>query len=171
MSTIDDETGEEAQSFGDRVAAAANATASLARTRLAIFKEEFSVKAAFAAKGMGAAAAAGAFAVAMILMLGALLVALFAALFHSLILGILAALVLYGAAAGGLGWMAWKSFSQVKPDEFPVTSAELAKDIAAVQSALQHDDDESPGDDDFEPPEPDSGQVDDLERRLRAGAE
>jgi Putative Actinobacterial Holin-X, holin superfamily III len=168
MSTIDDETGEEARSFGDRVAAAANATASLARTRLAIFKEELSVKAVFAAKGLGAAAAAGAFAVAMILMLGALLVALFAALFHSLILGILAALVFNGAVAGGLGWMAWRALSQVKLDDFPATSAELAKDVAAVKSALERDD--TP-DDDFVPPEPDSGSVEDLERRLRAGAE
>ncbi len=169
MSTIDDETGEEARSFGDRVAAAANATASLARTRLAIFKEELSVKAALAGKGMAAAAAAGALAVAMILMLGALLVALFAALFHSLILGILAALVLYGVAAGVLGWMAWKALSQVKPDDFPVTSAEIEKDFAAMRSALEADD--LPDDDDFVPPEPDSGQVEDLERRLRAGAE
>jgi len=168
MSTIDDETGEETRSFGDRVAAAANATASLARTRLAIFKEELSVKAALAGKGLVAAAAAGALAVAMILMLGALLVAVFAALFHSLILGILAALVVYGAAAGVLGWMAWKALSQVKPDEFPVTSAEMAKDVAAVRSAFE---DEAPDDDDFVPPEPDSGQVEDLERRLRAGAE
>src|SRR5262245_59311333 len=168
MSTIDDETGEEARSFGDRVAAAANATASLARTRLSIFRAELHVKAALAGKGLGAAVAAGAFAVAMILMLGALLVALFAALFHSLILGILAALILYGAAAGALGWMAWKALSQVKPDEFPVTSAEIAKDVAAVRSALEE---EVPDDDDFVPPEPDSGQVDDLERRLRAGAE
>jgi uncharacterized membrane protein YqjE len=167
MSTIDDETGEEARSFGDRVAAAANATASLARTRLAIFKEELSVKAALAGKGLAAAAAAAAFAGAVILMLGALLVALFAALFHSLILGILAALVVYGAAAGVFGWMAWKALSQVKPDEFPVTSAEIAKDVAAVRSALE---DEAP-DDDFVPPEPDSGSVEDLERRLRAGAE
>jgi hypothetical protein len=169
MSTIDDETGEEARSFGDRVSAAANATASLLRTRLAIFKEELSVKAVFAGKGMAAVAAAAAFAVAMILMLGALVVAIFAALFHSLILGILAALVLYGAAAGVLGWMAWKWFSQVKPDDFPVTSAEIEKDVAAVRSALEPD--ETPDDDDFVPPEPDSGQVDDLERRLRAGAE
>jgi uncharacterized membrane protein YqjE len=166
MSTIDDETSEEARSFGERVAAAANATASLARTRLAIFKEELSVKAVLAGKGLAAAAVAGAFAVAMILMLGALLVALFAALFHSLILGILAALVIYGAAAGGLGWIAWKALSQVKPDEFPATSAEIAKDLAAVRSALQ---DEVPDHDDFVPPEPDSGQVEDLERRLRAG--
>jgi len=168
MSTIDDDTGEEARSFGSRVGAAANATAALAKTRLAIFKEELAVKAVLAGKGLGAAAAAGAFAVAMILMLGALLVALFAALFHSLILGILAALVVYGAAAGGLGWMAWKALSRVKPDEFPVTSAEIAKDVAAVRSALEE---EVPDDDDFEPTEPDSGQVDDLERRLRAGAE
>src|SRR5262249_21910619 len=89
MSTIDDDSGEEARSFGERVSAAANATASLARTRLAIFKAELSVKAALAAKGFGAAAAAAAFVVAMIMMLGALVVALFAALFHSLILGIL----------------------------------------------------------------------------------
>lgn len=169
MSTFDDETGEEARSFGERVAAAANATASLARTRLSIFKAELGVKAIFLGKGLGAAAAAGAFAVAMILMLGALLVALFAALFHSLILGILAAVVLYGAAAGGLGWMAWKMLSQVKPDEFPVTSAELARDVAAVKSALEPDD--APDGDDFVPPEPDSGSVEDLERRLRAGVE
>ena len=169
MSTFDDETGEEARSFGDRVAAAANATASLARTRLSIFKAELSVKAVLAAKGLGAAAAAGVFAVAMILMLGALLVAVFAALFHSLILGILAALVFNGAIAGGLGWMAWKALSQVKPDEFPITSAEIAKDLAAVKSALERN--ETPDDDDYVPPEPDSGSVEDLERRLRAGVE
>ncbi len=168
MSTIDDETGEEARSFGNRVSAAANATASLARTRLAIFKEELSVKAALAGKGLGAAVAAAAFAGAMILMLGALLVALFAALVHSLILGILAALVVYGAAAGVLGWMAWKALSQVKADEFPATSTEIAKDVAAIRSALG---DEAPDDGDFVPPEPDSGSVEDLEQRLRAGAE
>jgi len=169
MSTIDDETGEESRTFAERVGAAGNAAASLARTRLAIWKAELGVKAEFAAKGIAAASVAAVLVVAMLLMLAALLVALFAALFHSLILGILAALILYGAGAGLLGWMAWKAFSQVKPDEFPRTSAELRKDVEAIRTALRTE--EGPYDDTPASPEPDSGQVEDLERRLRAGAE
>jgi len=170
MSRTDDEiTGEEPQSIRDRVAAAANAAASLVRTRLAIFGEELSIKAALAGKGLAAAALAGALGVGMLLLLAALLAAIFAALFHSLILGILTAMLLYGAGAGLLAWKAWTTLSQVRPTEFRATATEIAKDLAAVRSALECEED--PGSEALVAAEPDSGQIEDLERRLRAGAD
>lgn len=170
MKRIDEETSaDESRSLRDRVAAASRAAAALARTRLAIFGEEFSAKAGFAGKGLAVGAAAGALGVAVLLLLAALIAAIFTALFHSLILGILAAMLLYAIGTGLLGWMAWSMLSKVRPSEFPATQAELSKDLAAVRSALGSEADLDVPTAPVE--EPDSSQVEDLERRLRAGAE
>jgi predicted lipid-binding transport protein (Tim44 family) len=170
MKRIEDEpSGDESRSLRDRVASAARAAATLARTRLEIFGEEFSVKAGFAGKGLAAGVLAGALGIGVVLLLAALIAAIFTAIFHSLILGILAAMLLYAIGAGLLGWMAWTMLSKVRPSEFPATQAELSKDLAAVRSALRSEEGLAAAADAVE--EPDSSQVEDLERRLRAGAE
>jgi uncharacterized membrane protein YqjE len=165
--------------WSERFAGLAAAAQSLVATRLAIFEEEAGVKARHFGKGLAGVAVAAAFAFGATLLLAALLAAVLAQIFGSAALGILGAMVIYLLVAGGAGWWAWKSFSQVKPTEFPATRTELARDVDALRAALAQDPDPEEG----PPPEDDSpsdggnrsgdaeGDVSDLEARLRAGAE
>jgi len=164
------------RAWTDRFAGLAGAAQSLVATRLAIFEEEFNLKALLFGKGLAALAVAAAFGLGATLMLAALLAALLAQLFGNFALGILGAMVIYGAVAAGAGYFAWKRFVEVKPTEFPTTSRELARDVDAIRAALARDPDPEEG------PEPDDmrenddrdpeGEVRDLEARLRgAGAE
>jgi uncharacterized membrane protein YqjE len=169
--------------WGERLADLTATAQSLVATRLAIFEAEAGVKAGFFGKGLAGTAIAAAFAFAATLLLAALLAAVLAQVFGNAALGILGAMVVYLAVAGGAGWFAWKSFSQVKPTEFPATRGELARDMDAIRAALAQDPhpDEGPSPDDFSPDDdrPDDrrgdedpeGEVRDLEARLRAGAE
>ena len=162
--------------WGERLADLTANAQSLVATRLAIFETEAQVKARFFGKGLAGAVIAGAFAFGATLLLAALLAAVLAQVFGNAALGILGAMVIYLAVAGGAGWWAWKAFSQVKPTEFPATRRELARDMDAVRAALAQDPDpeEGPGPDDVLPedrPDDSEGEVRDLEARLRAGAE
>jgi len=162
------------RSWRDRVAGLAEIAQSVIATRLAIFEQEFNTKAALLGKGFAAVTAAAALAVVALLLLAALLAALFSQLFHNVALGILVSMLLYAGAAAWAGYFAWKSFSQIKPTEFPATSRELARDAEAIRAALAQDPDPEEG------PDPDmrndgrpeaERDVSDLEARLRAGAE
>lgn len=165
------------RTWSERLAGLAGTAQSLVATRLAIFEEEFNVKALLFGKGLAALAAAAAFGLGATLMLAALLATLLAQLFGNLSLGILGALVVYGAVAAGAGYFAWKRFSEVKPKEFPATSRELARDVDAIRAALARDPDPEDGPDADEPLPYDrggdesEGDVRDLEARLRAGVE
>jgi len=155
------------RSWRERLAEAAAAGRVLIATRLEIFQEEAAAKAVFAAKGLVGFVIAAAFGVGALLLAAALLAAVLAKLTNSVVLGILLAVVLYGAGAGVAAWLGWKSISKVKPFEFPAVSAEIARDAAAISEALA-------------PPEPiehvgpisgDDAAVADLEERLRRGSE
>lgn len=171
-----------ARRWGERLADLTATAQSLVSTRLAIFEVEAGVKARFFGKGLAGATIAAAFAFGATLLLAALLAAVLAQVFGNAALGILGAMVIYLAVAGVAGWWAWKSFSQVKPTEFPATRGELARDMEAIRAALARDhpedgtspDDVSPDDDlspDEEGGEESEGEIRDLEARLRAGAE
>jgi uncharacterized membrane protein YqjE len=170
-----------ARRWGARLAGLASTAQSLFATRLEIFEAEAGVKARLFGKGLAGAAIAAAFAFGATLLLAALLAAVLAQVFGNAALGILGAMVIYLGVAGGAGWWAWKSFSQVKPTEFPATKSELARDVDAIRAALAQDPhpDEGPSPDDASPDDErpdDRGEdpevdVRDLEARLRAGAE
>jgi uncharacterized membrane protein YqjE len=167
--------GESGRRWSDRLAQLADSAASLVATRLAIFEEELGVKTRLFGKGLAGAGIAAAFALGATFLFAALLAALLAQLFGNVALGILAAMAIYLAVAGAAGYWAWKSFSQVHPTEFPATRRELARDADAVRAALAQDPDPeegpSPGASDEEGVEDAEGEVQDLEARLRAGAE
>ncbi|HEY3204852.1 MAG TPA: phage holin family protein [Thermoanaerobaculia bacterium] len=159
---------EEERSWRDRLTGLIDVTQALLQTRVAIFREEMGEKALFASKGLVAMAVAGALGVGALLLLAALLAALFAALFKSVVLGILAALIVYGAGAGLAGFLGWRALSRVRPLEFHATSEELASDWEAVRSSLHPEPEEAlapvaGGDEGRE--------IEDLEKRFRSGAE
>src|SRR5215470_3943691 len=127
---------EDERGLRDHLADVSTAASRLLATRLAIFREELSVKAVLVARGFAFTVAAAAMAVGTLLMAAALLAAVFAKLFGSLILGILATVVLYGAGAGGAAYAAVRALTRAKPFEFPATGAELARDRETIAAAL-----------------------------------
>jgi uncharacterized membrane protein YqjE len=166
------EAGEtEMGSWADRLGNAAAQAGDLLKTRLEIFREEAVQKAEHAARGATGMAIGIGLAACALMLLAALIVALLTKLFGSLIVGILGAFVIYAVGAVLFGLQAWKSFARVRPGEFPATRDELLRDAEAVRDALSIGVSEEP--DDGAPP-PDSrgeSEVEDLEARLRAGAE
>lgn len=164
------------RTWAERLAGLAGAAQSLIATRLEIFQAELEVKTRDLGKGLAGFFVAAAFGFGAMLLLAALLAAALAKLFGSVVLGILAAMLLYAAGAAAAGYFGWKALSQVKPTEFPATSRELARDADAISAALMQDADPEEGPEDPYVPTP-SGDVDseidvrDLEARLREGAE
>jgi uncharacterized membrane protein YqjE len=164
------------RSWGERIAALADTVQGLLSTRLAIFQAELDEKARHFGKGLVGVGLATAFGFGATLLFAALLAAMFAAIFHSAVLGILSAMVLYLAGAAAFGWFAWKSLSRVEPSRFPATARELSLDAQAIRAALARDPDPEDG---FEPGDSgedgfrneSEGDVRDLEARLRAGVE
>jgi len=161
---------EEERTWRDRAARVAHSARALVATRLAILREELDAKADLFGKGLGAVAAAAALGVGALLLFAALLSAVLSQLFHNVALGILAAMLIYAAGAAVAGRIGWKALSRVQPTEFPATRRELARDFDTISAALAPEpepEDEPPPQD----PPPDEGEVEDLEARLRAGAE
>ena len=160
---------EHAWGLREHVADVSAAASRLIATRLAIFREELSVKAVFAAKGFAFVVVAAAMAVGTLLALAALIAALFARLFDSWILGIPATVVLAGAGAGGAAWAGARALLRVKPFDFPATTEELSRDRATLSAALAPEAPETEAIDDTAAPR--EVPVDDLEGRFRAGSE
>jgi hypothetical protein len=162
---------EEGKTWAERFAEAAESARALLDTRLQIFREEASAKAAFAAKGVLAIAIAATLGFGALLLLAALLSAVFAQLFGNVALGILAAVVVYAAGTAAAGWFGWKAMTRVKPTEFPATTGELSEDWKAVRAALTaqaEPDENASGSGDQAIDERD---VQALEQRLRVGSE
>ncbi len=161
---------EEARSWADRTAGLAAAAQSLFSTRLAIFREEIAGKASLAARGLAAVAVAAALGVGALLLFAALLAAVLAKLFGSVALGILAAMLIYAAGVAVAGRIAWKALSNVRPNEFPATGRELARDFEAIRASLatEPEDDDEGGSSGLEP---DEVEVESLEARLRGETE
>ena len=108
--------GEESErDWRDRLGEILSIARGLLATRLAIFREEATGKIVLAARGLVAVAVALALIVGALLLAAALLAAVLAKLTNSVVLGILLAVVLYGAGAAAAGWMAFKSLSQRPP--------------------------------------------------------
>lgn len=158
-----------------RLAVVADAWSALIQTRVAIFREELSVKAVLLAKGAVAVVLALGLAAGVLLLLAALLAALLTQWFGNLALGILGALVVYGAGAAFAAMAAYKWLTRVQPLEFPASESELRRDWSAVQAAWapepEADGDEPParGPEGAAGPAEDRGES--LEERYRAGAE
>ena len=160
---------EDERGWRDRFGEVTAAGQMLLATRLAILREELSGKAAFAARGIVAVAIAAALGIGALLLLAALLAALLAGLFKSVVLGILAAVILYAAGASVAAVLGWRALTRVRPLEFPAVAEELARDWDAITATLSPE------------PGPDSGSeradedsqepIDDIEERFRAGAE
>jgi len=140
----------------------------LLATRLAILREELAGKARLAAIGIAAMVVAAALGIGALLLAAALIAALFAKLTNSVVLGILAAVVLYGVGAGVAAWLGIQKLSRVRPSEFPATSAELSRDWQAISTALAP---ETPSDPDDAVPPGEAKAVADLEERLRGGTQ
>lgn len=159
---------DEERGWRDRLGEVSAAGRALLGTRLAILKEELSVKAVLAARGLAVIVVAGALAVGALLLAAALLAAVLAKLTNSVVLGILAAVVLYAAGAIAAAWYGWKTLSRVRPFEFPAASEEVARDVRAIVATLapepEADDDEFAGSED-------ETAVAEMEERLRAGTE
>jgi len=170
----------------DRLESATRAARALFATRAAIFKEELAEKGSLFGKAAVGLTIAALFGVLALLLLTALVAALFARLFGGPVAGITAALVLYLLIAGAAGFFGWKSLSRVRPFDFPVTRDEIRRDLDAVRKEAPSPDEGPaspdalaaerasirPGEgDDDEEDEEDEMRTADLEERLRAGSE
>ncbi len=166
--------GEESErDWRDRLGEILSIARGLLATRLAIFREEATGKIVLAARGLVAVAVALALIVGALLLAAALLAAVLAKLTNSVVLGILLAVVLYGAGAAAAGWMAFKSLSQVRPFEFPSSTGELEQDWKAIDAALAPlpEPDGEDGEEHGSWPAGGEEEIADLEERLRRGTE
>ena len=168
----------------DRLASATRAARSLLTTRAAIFREELAEKGSLFGKAAVGLSIAAVFGVLGLLLLTALVAALFARLFGGPIAGITAALVLYFAVAGAAAYLGWRSLSRVKPFDFPVTRDEIRRDLEAVREEAPSPD-EGPANPDalaaergsirpgevVDEDEVEETETGDLEERFRAGSE
>jgi len=128
----------------ERLASATRAGRALLATRAAIFKEELAEKGSLFGKAAVGLSIAAVFGVLALLLLTALVAALFASLFGGPVAGITAAFALYLLIAGGAGYLGWRSFSRVRPFDFPVTRDEIRRDLDAVSEEAPEPD-EGPG--------------------------
>ncbi|HWZ85909.1 MAG TPA: phage holin family protein [Thermoanaerobaculia bacterium] len=159
---------DEERGWRDRFEEVFAAARALLATRLAILQEELSAKAVIAARGLAFVVAAAALGVGALLLGAALLAALFAKLFNNTVLGILAAVVVYGAGAAGAAWLGVTTLMRVRPFEFPAAAEEISRDLEAVAAAVAP---ETGAEDDGFEAGVDEKAVADLENRLRAGTE
>jgi hypothetical protein len=158
---------EDERGWRDRLGEVAAAGRKLLATRLAILREELSGKAALAARGIVAVAIAAALGIGALLLLAALLAALLAGLFKSVVLGILGAVIVFGAGAAVAAVVGWRALTRVRPLEFPAVAEELARDWKAVEATLSPE----PGPDSDGQDGGSEEPIDDIEERFRAGAE
>lgn len=165
----------------DRLDSAMRAAKALFATRAAIFREELAEKGSLFRKAAVGLTIAALFGVLALLLLTALVAALFANLFGGPVAGITAALLLYLLIAGGAGFFGLKSLSRVRPFDFPVTRDEVRRDLDAVREEPPSPDEGPASPDalaaerasirDEEYDEEDEMRTADLEERLRAGSE
>jgi hypothetical protein len=168
-----------APGYRERLRDALSAAQDLFSTRAEIFGQEAAEKAGYLGRGLAAFAAALVTGWLAMLLLAALLVALFTLLFGQVWAGILATLVLYGGACAAAVVFGWKALTKVRPLDFPVTSAELARDWEAVSRSLQMESEETVSGDGGPPRASDPGRprpnteysADDVEARFRERAE
>ena len=180
----------EAESLGRKISGLFEAGSRLFSTRASLFGEELSVKTTFLGKGCAGVSLAAAFVFLALLLFTAFIAALFTSLLGGPVAGIAAAFGLHILIAGLIGWFGVRQLSRVKPTEFPVTGAEIRKDIAAIKAAACPPPSPPPVSTEGKPvptsasPSPTPGPpvpapprarptptADDLEARFRAGSE
>ncbi len=169
----------------ERIGAVRRAARALLSTRLEIFRAELAEKGSLFGRAVVSLSLAVAFATLALLLATALVAAVLSRLLGSPIAGIAAALVLYVALAVVAALLGWKSFSSVRPFEFPVTRGELRRDLEAVRGRSASGDEgaasaEAPaaekasvraGGQEGREREPRPGHPTNLEERFRAGSE
>lgn len=117
----------------ERIGAVRRAASALAATRKEIFREELSEKGALFTKAAIGLALAAAFGILALLLLTALVAALFSRLLGGPIAGITAALFLYLAVVAAAGIFGGRNLSRVRPFAFPATRDEIRKDVDALK--------------------------------------
>ena len=131
----------------ERIGAARRAAAALAATRKEIFREELAEKGTLFAQAAVGLALATAFGILSLLLLTALLAALFSRLLGGPIAGITAALFLYLVIAAVAAVFGGRSLSRVRPFAFPATRDEIRKDLDAVKKHVDVSDEGPAGSD------------------------
>jgi uncharacterized membrane protein YqjE len=131
----------------ERIGAVRRAAAALAATRREIFREELSEKGTLFTKAAVGLAFAAAFGILALLLLTALVAALFSRLLGGPIAGITAALFLYLVVAALAAVFGGRSLSRVRPFAFPATRDEIRKDLDAVKKHVDVSDDGPAGED------------------------
>jgi uncharacterized membrane protein YqjE len=129
----------------ERVGAVRRAASALFTTRAAIFREELSEKGSLLAKAAGGLAIAAAFGFFALVLLTALVAALFARLLGGPIAGITAALVLYLAIAVTAALLGGKTLGRVRGLAFPATRDEIRRDLDAIRQHAGKRDEEPAG--------------------------
>ena len=124
-----------AESLARKLAGLLEAGRRLVSTRASLFGEELEVKAGFLGKGCAGLSLAAAFVFLALLLFTAFIAALFTSLLGGPVAGIAAALGLHVFIAAAVGYFGVRQMSRVKPFEFPVTSGEVRKDMAAIKAA------------------------------------
>ena len=117
----------------ERLGAVRRAASALMSTRAEIFREELSEKSSLLAKAAIGLSLAAAFGIFSLLLLTALVAALFSRVFGGPSAGITAALVLDLVVAGAAGVIGARALSRVRPFAFPATRDEIRKDLEAVK--------------------------------------
>lgn len=149
----------------ERLAAAWSGLRALIATRAELFREELAEKQARLARGMVALTIAAVFGLLASLLLTALIAVLLALLFGRLWAGLAVALVLYLAVAGLAARFGIKALSGVRLFDFPATSEEIRKDLAALRRSA------APGERVTAPRSSAGEPMEDLEERFREGSE
>lgn len=155
----------------------------LLSTRASLLREELEVKAGFLGKGCAGLSLAAAFVFLALLLFTAFIAALFTSLLGGPVAGIAAAFGLHVLIAAVIGYIGVRHMSRVKPFEFPVTSEEVRKDMAALKAAASPEPPAQPPSEKLPVPVPAPGEppppadprgtpsAEDLEARFRAGSE
>jgi uncharacterized membrane protein YqjE len=130
----DDELREDLPEPGwkERIGAVRRAASALFATRAEIFREELAEKGSVLARAAAGLVLASVFGFFALVLLTALVAAVFSRLFGGPIAGIAAALFLYLAVAVVAAVLGGKALSRVKPFAFPATRDEIRKDLDAV---------------------------------------
>ncbi len=167
----------------ERVGAVRRAASALFTTRAAIFREELSHKGSLFAKGAAGLLIAAGFGFFALLLLTALVAAVFARLLGGPIAGITAALILYLAIAAAAALLGAKTLQRMRGFAFPATRDEIRKDLDAIRQHAAKRDEEPAGADamaaerasvgaeDEEGDDEDAEEVDDSDREGRAERE
>ena len=128
-----------ATGWGERLGDAADALQRLVANRLALWRAELASKSSDFARGAVGLILALLFGWLALLLSAALVAALLGRLFGSVIAGILAAFVLYTAMAAAAAILGWNRVRRVRPFDYPVTKAEVEKDLEALRRTAPED--------------------------------